>query len=68
MTGHKHRLVGQVQVYEDSTKHEKYFEANSPVQLVHEEHKSITIDPGIYMVVHEQEFDPFAKGLRRVSD
>lgn len=64
-TGHKHRLVGQVQVFEDQEN--KYFTAKQKTQLVHEEHKTIEIEEGNYAVVQEREWDPITEA-RRVAD
>lgn len=37
-----------------------------PVQLTHQEHATITVDPGTYKVVRQREYSPEA--LRRVQD
>jgi hypothetical protein len=73
-TGHKHRLTGQVEVF-DNTDHRlmgtvptKYFQALEPQELVHEEHKPIHIEEGMYAVIHEREFDFFEQEIRRVRD
>jgi len=52
ITGHHHRLVGDVVLYEDLQ-----FEVNSPAELTHEEHNTIQIPPGTYEVVRQREFD-----------
>ena len=65
-TGHKHKLVGQVQVFESAD--QKYIHVEQSAQLVHEEHNPITIQEGDYVVVHEREFDPFLESIVRVRD
>lgn len=73
-TGHKHRLTGLVQVYENTdvelmgAKPSKFFVARQAQELVHEEHKPIHIEEGIYAVIHEREFDFFENEIRRVRD
>lgn len=64
--GHKHRLVGQVQVFEADS--QKYIQVKQAAQLVHEEHKPITIEEGEYVLIHEREFDPFNSLIRQVRD
>ena len=70
-TGHKHQLLerteGQFSVLEDS-QGRKYLEINQPTDLVHEEHKTITIEKGLYFVDNEQEYDYFAEQTNRVQD
>ncbi len=69
VTGHHHRLTSQTaQVFRDDANHQKYLLAEEPTQLVHEEHKPITIEEGVYVVIQEREFDPFAEVIRRVVD
>ncbi len=43
----------------------KLFVANSEQYLVHEEHKPLKIEPGVYAVINEREYDPFAAALAR---
>ena len=69
-TGHKHELVTlenePINVYIDHDK--KYFEATQKAYLKHQEHETIEIDVGRYVVIHEREFDPFESIVRRVVD
>ena len=68
-TGHQHRLTSKtVQVFRDDANQQKYLSLEEPTQLVHEEHKPITIEKGTYVVIQEREFDPFADYIRRVAD
>lgn len=68
-TGHHHRLTSQTaQVFRDDANQRRYLSIEEPTQLVHEEHKPITIEEGTYVVIQEREFDPFADYIRRVTD
>ncbi len=68
-TGHMHQFLAPVKAY---TKTEdidaRFLEIVSDVKLTHPEHDTITIAPGKYKVIHEQEFDYFAEEIRRVAD
>ena len=67
-TGHHHRLVGQALIYETAEK-TRFVEVSGQVAtLVHEEHKPIEIEGGIYAVVNEREYNPFDQAMRRVMD
>lgn len=79
-TGHQHRLTSQTaQVFSMNlprhpnslrydANQQKYLSLEEPTQLVHEEHKPITIEKGTYVVIQEQEFDPFTNAIREVID
>lgn len=41
---------------------------DTPAELEHQEHKTITLDPGTYEVTREQEHDYFLGEARRVQD
>lgn len=70
VTGHKHQLVktrpSQYQLYEDNSGF--FLEVKDPTELVHEEHKTIVIQPGLYDVDIQQEYDYFQGAIRRVQD
>lgn len=70
-TGHKHQLLEVVEnqflVLEDE-KGNKYLNINQPTDLVHEEHKTITIQPGFYWMQNEREYDYFTLEVNRVQD
>lgn len=66
VTGHKHQLLGQVQMFEHNG--QKFFELEQNTDLVHEEHKPIKISKGKYQVINEREFDPFAEEIQKVLD
>ena len=63
-TGHKYQLEGDVFVYGYGTGL-IYFEVKNEAKLIHQEHKTIQIAKGIYMVRQEREFNPF-ENMRRV--
>jgi len=70
-TGHKHQLLErettQFEILEDE-KGNKFLNIKQPTDLIHEEHKMITIEKGIYFIKHEREYDYFGEELRRISD
>lgn len=70
-TGHKHQLLerteNQFQVLEDSAGN-TYLQINQPTDLIHEEHKTITIEKGLYFVVHEREYNYFELDVARAQD
>ena len=65
-TGHTHTIVGNAQIFENLRN--KFLEAFDEVKLVHQEHEQIDIKPGKYIVIIEQEHDPFQKENRSVLD
>lgn len=70
-TGHHHRLLertnNQFSIMEDVNGN-KYLQINEPTDLVHEEHKTITIEKGIYLVDREEEYDYFEETIKQVQD
>lgn len=57
VTGHAHAispLAASYFVYE----HTNYLQVDEPTNLVHEEHDAIAVQPGIYKVVRQREYDP----------
>lgn len=70
-TGHHHRLLERTQnqfmVLEDSVGN-KYLKIEQPTELIHEEHDQITIEKGIYFVIHEREYNYFELESKRVQD
>lgn len=67
VTGHKHLLKAKQQVVLD-VNGQTYIELEKPTELVHEEHKTLVIDAGLYSVIHEREFNPFEEVIRQVMD
>ena len=61
--GNTHKLHGSHQVYETPDK-QILFEAGEDVSLKHQEHSTLKIKEGNYVVVHEREYDPF-KGIEQ---
>lgn len=69
ITGHAHVLT-DVKDKVETFKHGNalYMRVKQPVIVKHEEHKSLTIQPGDYMIDRVKEFDPFEEEIRRVQD
>jgi hypothetical protein len=70
-TGHHHKLVkeaeNQFSVLEDNAGN-KYLQINEPTDLVHQEHKTITIEKGLYFISHEREYNYFELERQLVVD
>lgn len=70
-TGHNHKLVelelGTLEVYQ-SKDGKIYFTATQPVNISHQEHKTITIEPGSFIIDIERERDPFLEQIKQVID
>jgi hypothetical protein len=63
-TGHAHRLqAGTILEAPDGA---LYLEVTQITQVVHEEHGPITLDPGLWLVVRQREYNPEA--IRTVLD
>ena len=67
VSNHAHVIEEEDTVFvaEDGT---LYLSVDAPVIVHHEEHKAITIAPGIYRVGRVQEVDPFTKEISAVRD
>jgi len=70
-TGHSHRVLvadpQQINIYQD--RYGRYvLEIKDKTEIVHEEHKTIILQPGIYIQEIEQERDPFLDAIRQVKD
>ncbi len=66
-TGHSHRLktkIDGLSMY--AWKDDKLVELREPGELVHEEHSTIALKPGLYKVVIQREYTP--ERIRRVVD
>ena len=64
VTGHNHKLYGSHQVYGTSPKHPRiieptYFQAKEEISLKHQEHATLKIKKGNYVIIHEREYNPF---------
>lgn len=53
-TGHSHRIDGDGQVWRQDTR--LYLELEQPSRIVHEEHETLTLPPGLYEVVGQREY------------
>lgn len=71
VTGHAHRLVVKekldLAMYED-TYGRLYFKLNAPADVVHEEHQSITLPPGIYTTRTIREYDYISETIQSARD
>lgn len=65
-TGHSHRLIGgQVLEAEGIV----YLQIAEPgAKVVHEEHYSIDLPVGAYVVIRQRQYDPYEKATREVAD
>ena len=66
VTGHKHKLRGNFEIL--SRNNQKFVNAKSQLELVHEEHNTIQIPIGMYVLVQEREFDIFEQMSQEVFD
>lgn len=66
-TGHAHRATGEgVQLFiQDDT---LYMRVEGGTEVVHEEHRPITVPPGVYVIGAVREYDHFAEVSRPVFD
>ena len=71
VTGHSHRVQvadpQHLNFYED-TEGRLYFKLETEGKLVHEEHKTITLQPGVYRSHIKREYSYFDETLRQVQD
>lgn len=78
-TGHRHRFLddANVEVYLEDMPIEpgrimpfqrKFIVVGNTVKLFHEEHKPVTVEPGVYEVDLVREFDYDSKEMARVVD
>jgi len=81
VSGHSHQLIGATEaitVYTDPNTEQTadYVEIDASqlvnttevVELVHEEHDRIQLDPGFYEVVRQRELNPYDSAVRAVQD
>ena len=73
VTGHNHKLYGSHQVYGTSPKNPRvieptYFQAKEDISLKHEEHATLKIKKGNYVIIHEREYNPFKNIQEEVID
>ncbi len=65
-TGHAHVIEDEVELYEKDGV--LYLKTSKEVEVKHEEHRSVTLSPGIWKVGIVREYDPFREEVRRVKD
>ena len=73
VTGHNHKLYGSHQVYGTCPKNPRvieptYFQAKEDISLKHEEHATLKIKKGNYVIIHEREYNPFKNIQEEVID
>ena len=68
-TGHAHVIDcnADCEVFTNEI-NELYIWAKSQVTVKHDEHNTVTLDPGVWKVGRVRETDPFAKEIRSVAD
>ncbi len=68
-THHYHRLFeGEFELKECQKTKARWLKVVEPCHLRHQEHKEITVNPGVYRIDIQREYDPFEKLTRRVID
>jgi len=71
VTGHKHVMTAEqeedMQIFQDAQGH-YILEVKRPTKLSHEEHVTLTFQPGIYIMENEREHDYFKHEERQVID
>lgn len=70
VTGHSHRFedLSTVEVFLVNGELKKYLQVNMPSPLIHEEHKRIIIEPGMYEIINEREYSYEDAALKKVVD
>jgi hypothetical protein len=69
VTGHAHAVEGDVELFtiEDRAElEERFLRVEAEAQVVHEEHDTITLPPGEYLVRRQREYAP--EEIRTVAD
>ncbi|MBF0431839.1 MAG: hypothetical protein HQK83_11200 [Fibrobacteria bacterium] len=65
-TGHAHAIADKIELFEKNGI--LYMRNDHPVSLVHEEHHSQTIEPGIWEITATHEYDYFTELVRLIED
>ena len=65
VTGHTHRLIGGTILDVDEA---TYLTVPETATIVHEEHNTVVLPAGDYIVTRQREFDPYEKAARQVQD
>lgn len=66
VTGHAHALSLMMASMFQTEAGARYIETKNGAELTHEEHATITPEPGVYEVVQQREYTPQA--IRNVAD
>lgn len=68
VTGHAHAVVGDAELLASDVEEmrERFLRVDREVQVVHEEHDTITLPPGLYSVGIQAEYAP--EEIRTVAD
>lgn len=71
VTGHKHVMTAEkeddMNIFQDA-QGRYILEVKAPTKLSHEEHQTLTFQPGIYVMDNEREHDYFLHEERQVID
>jgi hypothetical protein len=59
-TGHAHRITNGILYSSWQRGTRLYIKASKGAKVVHEEHKELELDQGIYEVIRQREYDPNA--------
>jgi hypothetical protein len=65
-TGHAHVIEDEALIYEKYGT--MYVHVLKQIEVRHEEHRPITLTPGLWKVGIVREYDPFLEEARRVTD
>lgn len=70
VTGHKHVMTVEKPEHLKVLDNDGgiFIELTEPATVTHEEHNTITVEPGYFEVIHEQHRDPFMGSITRVLD
>jgi len=67
VTGHHHSFIGNsVNIFEHNN--QKYVQVKKESQLTHQEHDTISIGKGCYVLLMEREMNPFIQKIQQVLD
>ena len=67
-TGHKHVITAERMEIRQAENGRFYLSLGTEGTISHEEHKTITLPPGLYEMGNEREKDWFSKSVRQVID
>ncbi len=71
-SGHRHVIVldalQDLDVYINPETSMHFLNVKTPIEISHEEHRTLVIEPGFYEEGAEIEYNPFEKQLQKVVD